>query len=332
MSTANVGKIKLRSLTDLLIDPNEEESVISKENTVTKTTPENKKLARTRAATTTRKRKNAKTETDQQIIISSTVVKRTGKKEPPPGQLRIDSFFKSGTKSYKVERIEKSAHNKTKTRRTPRKGRKRLFEEASETTTTTTTSGFDEKITKPTRSRIQPKRNAKAKCSPVVDDFIDLCSDDDVEIKREKSPVECESPAIGILTPNQPESKSVETTPRNSLHTEAPTETPSKENVPKQRKRKICPAYKVVEGTTFVVDGFQFGDIPNATHYFLSHYHADHYIGLTRKFAHPLYMSPITASLVRTFIPIDEQYLHEIDVDQTITVNDIEITAIDANQ
>lgn len=332
MCTTNVGKIKLKSLTELLIDTNDEESVISKASTVIKTTPENKKLARTRAATTTRKRKNAKTENDQQIIISSTVVKRTGKKEPLPGQLRIDSFFKSGTKSYKVETIEKSAHNKTKTRRTPRKGRKRLFEEASETTTTTTTSGFDEKITKPTRSRIQPKRNAKEKCSPVVNDVIDLCSDDEVEIKTEKPFVECDSPVIGILTPNQLESKNVETTPCHNQRTETPTETPSKENVPKQRKPKKCPAYKVVEGTTFVVDGFQFGDIPNATHYFLSHYHADHYIGLTRKFAHPLYMSPITASLVRTFIPIDEQYLHEIDVDQTITVNDIEITAIDANQ
>lgn len=333
MSTINVGKIQLRSLTDLLIDTNDEESVISKTSTVAKKTPENKKLARTRAATTTRKRKNAKTETDQQIIISSTVVKRTGKKEPLPGQLRIDSFFKSGTKSYKVETIEKSAHNKTKTRRTPRKGRKRLFEEASETTTTTTTtSEFDEKITKPTRSRIQPMRNAKVKCSPVVDDVIDLCSDDEAEIKREIPLVESDSPVLGILTPSQPESISVETTPRHNLRTKAPTETPSKENVPKQRKRKICPAYKVVQDTTFVVDGFQFGDIPNATHYFLSHYHADHYIGLTRKFAHPLYMSPITASLVRTFIPIDEQYLHEIDVDETITVNDIEITAIDANQ
>ncbi|TDG47579.1 hypothetical protein AWZ03_006018 [Drosophila navojoa] len=105
----------------------------------------------------------------------------------------------------------------------------------------------------------------------------------------------------------------------------------SKENGPKERKRKRCPSYKIVEDTTFVVDGFQFGDIPNATHYFLSHYHADHYVGLTRKFAHPLYMSPITAKLVRTFIPIDNQYMHEIDVGESITLNEVEITALDAN-
>lgn len=334
MSESNVGKIHLRSLTDLLSDTNDVNGSISKTNTVLSETPENTKLARTRAATTTKKNKNTKTQPDAQIIVTSTVVKRTGKKLPLPGQLRIDSFFKSGTKTYKVEQSENKSHSKSKPRRTPQKSRKRLFEEASVTTstTTTTTSCYEEKITKPPRRRVQPTRNVKGKCNPTVDDVIDLCSDEELEIKKEKTLVESESAVTGILKQNQPESISMVTIPRHNLRSEISTETSSKENIPKLRKRKICPSYKVVEGTTFVVDGFQFGDIPNATHYFLSHYHADHYIGLTRKFAHPLYMSPITASLVRTFIPIDDQYLHEIDVGQTITVKDIEITAIDANQ
>lgn len=334
MSESNVGKIHLRSLTDLLSETIVEKGSISKTSTAHSETPEKTKLARTRAATTTRKKHNIKTQPDAQIIVTSTVFKRTSKKFPLPGQLRIDSFFKSGTKSYKVESSDNKSPTKSKPRRTPQKSRKRLFEEKSVSTdtTTTTTSCFDEKITKPTRRRIQPRRNVKEKCSPTVDDVIDLCSDEELEIKRERTLFESESAVTGILKPNQLEPMSMVIIPRHNLRSEILTETHSKENVPQHRKRKICPSYKVVEGTTFVVDGFQFGDIPNATHYFLSHYHADHYIGLTRKFAHPLYMSPVTASLVRTFIPIDNQYLHEIDVDQTITVNNIEITAIDANQ
>ncbi|EDW34262.1 GL21672 [Drosophila persimilis] len=99
----------------------------------------------------------------------------------------------------------------------------------------------------------------------------------------------------------------------------------------KQRTPKPCPPYKVVEGTHFCVDGFQFGVIPGVTHYFLTHFHADHYIGLTKKFAFPLFMSPLTARLVRAFIKIDEMYIHEIDVDQTILVDNIQITGIEAN-
>lgn len=37
------------------------------------------------------------------------------------------------------------------------------------------------------------------------------------------------------------------------------------------------------------------------------------------------------ARLVRTFIPIDEQYIHELELNKPIKVDDIEITALDAN-
>ena len=62
----------------------------------------------------------------------------------------------------------------------------------------------------------------------------------------------------------------------------------------KKRKRGICPTYKVVENTTFAVDAFRYGDIEGVTHYFLTHFHADHYVGLKKTFNKPLIMSTLT--------------------------------------
>lgn len=66
--------------------------------------------------------------------------------------------------------------------------------------------------------------------------------------------------------------------------------------VKQKRLPKEVPAYKVVEGTTFGVDAFQFGDIEGVTTYFLTHFHMDHYVGLKKSFSFPLYVSPITGT------------------------------------
>lgn len=68
----------------------------------------------------------------------------------------------------------------------------------------------------------------------------------------------------------------------------------SSEPKPTKRKKAECPPYKIVKGTKFAVDGFRYGDIEGVEHYFLTHFHADHYIGLTKSFKHKLYLSPMT--------------------------------------
>ncbi|EDV98639.1 GH22402 [Drosophila grimshawi] len=334
MST-NVGKIRLKNLTDLQRPDNAETEAIAISIQIDDRTPEKQPKARkVRAATTTRKKNNDEIKKEK-VAVNSTDVKRTGKKELLPGQLRIDTFFKSSSKCNKVEPAPVRSPAKPKPHRTPRKGCKRLFIGDSSTTKATiqmaTTPSDAEHKKMATRKRTQPQRSARAKCATPPSDIIDLCTDDESEFERKEESCELQPTTLGVLESRQPEALPVVTVPHHNLSMKMETDALAKENIPKGRKRKRCPSYKIVEDTTFVVDGFQFGNIPNATHYFLSHYHADHYVGLTRKFAHPLYMSPITARLVEKFIPIDSQFVHEIDVDKSVVVKDIEVTAIDAN-
>lgn len=135
---------------------------------------------------------------------------------------------------------------------------------------------------------------------PVVtppEETIDLCSDTDEELENKK----CKPPEL-VRRPR-------------TLNSE----------------KSICPSYKVIEGTTFAVDAFKFGRIEGVTVYFLTHFHADHYIGLTKKFSMPMYVSKITANLMREFIPVDEQFVNIIYVNRTFTIDGVQITPIDAN-
>jgi DNA cross-link repair 1A protein len=73
----------------------------------------------------------------------------------------------------------------------------------------------------------------------------------------------------------------------------AKTKTPAPRSK-RQKKSVVCPPYKIIAGTTFAVDAFQFGKIEGVSHYFLTHFHADHYMGLKRSFDMPLILSEVT--------------------------------------
>uniref|UniRef100_A0A8D8Q041 DNA cross-link repair 1A protein n=1 Tax=Cacopsylla melanoneura TaxID=428564 RepID=A0A8D8Q041_9HEMI len=92
-----------------------------------------------------------------------------------------------------------------------------------------------------------------------------------------------------------------------------------------------APFYKLIPDTDFVVDGFKNGPIVNKNNYFLTHFHYDHYIGLNKHFSKTIHCSTITAELLKTIIKIDAKYIREIDVGETKVINQVEVTALDAN-
>lgn len=91
------------------------------------------------------------------------------------------------------------------------------------------------------------------------------------------------------------------------------------------------PEWLCIPGTPFRVDAFRYlrGD---CSHWFLSHFHTDHYQGLTRGFRHgKVYCSLITARLVNMRIGLSWDQLHVLPLNERVNVDGVYVTAIDAN-
>lgn len=99
--------------------------------------------------------------------------------------------------------------------------------------------------------------------------------------------------------------------------------------------QRTCPFYKILPGFFICVDAFRYGAVEGCKAYFLSHFHSDHYIGLTSSWCHgPIYCSHVTANLVRGQLRVDPKWVFDLDFDKKVEVpqtGGVEVTMIPAN-
>lgn len=90
---------------------------------------------------------------------------------------------------------------------------------------------------------------------------------------------------------------------------------------------------KIIHGIEplFIVDGFKFTQ-PECSHYFLTHYHSDHTVGLTPRFDKgKIYCSYGTKQLLVNDMGMNENLIQILRVNETLVVEGVEVTALDAN-
>ncbi|PBP23315.1 DNA cross-link repair protein pso2/snm1 [Diplocarpon rosae] len=99
--------------------------------------------------------------------------------------------------------------------------------------------------------------------------------------------------------------------------------------------QRTCPFYKIMPGFFICVDAFRYGAVQGCNAYFLSHFHSDHYIGLTSTWTHgPIYCSKVTGNLVKQQLRVDPKYVVPLDFEARFEVpgtQGVAITMIPAN-
>lgn len=99
--------------------------------------------------------------------------------------------------------------------------------------------------------------------------------------------------------------------------------------------QRTCPFYKIMPGFHICVDAFRYGAVDGCRAYFLSHFHSDHYIGLTANWTHgPIYCSKVTGSLVKSQLKTAERYVVELEFEKKVPIPGTDgafVTMIPAN-
>ncbi|KAK9454109.1 beta-lactamase-like protein [Dipodascopsis uninucleata] len=84
--------------------------------------------------------------------------------------------------------------------------------------------------------------------------------------------------------------------------------------------------------TSIAVDAFKYGAVPDISIFFLTHFHSDHYGGLSQTWTHgQIYCSSVTASLVKQQLRVNPQYIIQLPLNQRTLISNFYVTLIDAN-
>lgn len=99
--------------------------------------------------------------------------------------------------------------------------------------------------------------------------------------------------------------------------------------------QRTCPFYKIMPNLNICVDAFRYGKVEGQHAYFLSHFHSDHYIGLTSTWSHgPIYASKISCNLMRQQLRVNPKFLFPLEFEQRTPVPNtpgVFVTMIPAN-
>ncbi|KAJ2785800.1 repair protein PSO2 SNM1 [Coemansia javaensis] len=106
---------------------------------------------------------------------------------------------------------------------------------------------------------------------------------------------------------------------------------PRPERAPATQGGRAVPGYKRMPHTGFTVDAFRYGLVDGCTGYFLTHFHSDHYGGLTKGFAGDIFCSRITARCVVGRIGVDPGRVHALPMNTRCVVQGVFVTLLDAN-
>jgi DNA cross-link repair 1A protein len=99
--------------------------------------------------------------------------------------------------------------------------------------------------------------------------------------------------------------------------------------------QRTCPFYKIMPGFHICVDAFRYGAVQGCNAYFLSHFHSDHYVGLTSSWCHgPIYCSKVTANLIKQQLRVDPKWVVHLEFENKVDVpgtQGVAVTMISAN-
>eukprot|EP00934_Nitzschia_sp_Nitz4_P007015 Nitzschia sp. Nitz4//scaffold38_size140716//8275//10148//NITZ4_003126-RA/size140716-augustus-gene-0.131-mRNA-1//-1//CDS//3329550015//7005//frame0 len=97
-----------------------------------------------------------------------------------------------------------------------------------------------------------------------------------------------------------------------------------------------CPSFKKIPGTDFVCDGFHYAKRSLTQNYFLTHFHSDHYGGLSSSWdTGVIYCSLPTATLVSQQLGVKQEFLHPLPMNSPTVIaskdKPVTVTLLDAN-
>ncbi|KAL5722076.1 hypothetical protein ACHQM5_005642 [Ranunculus cassubicifolius] len=91
------------------------------------------------------------------------------------------------------------------------------------------------------------------------------------------------------------------------------------------------PPSNLIPSTRFIIDGFKHSGTHSIT-YFLSHFHSDHYTGLSPNWSTGLiFCSYLTGKLLIEVLKIPREFVISLSLCKTVLIDDCEVTLIDAN-